>query len=136
MRSRGYFLLEYILAIMFFTLLLVSINRNLTILLKLQKSLIKDQVEIYGLLNGVIKKVRSRDLNEKDNNKYDIYIERKKVIFFDEGQEILLVCNDKGMYANNKKIIKDVNCGFNLYGDVLEIRVEKEEVLIIRRIKL
>ncbi|WP_064592320.1 hypothetical protein [Streptobacillus moniliformis] len=135
MKNRGHILLDYLLAMMFFVSLLLFINRNLLLFVKLQNTVLKNELEIYTASSSLIRKIRTRDIGY-DKRNLDIYISDKIIKFGDEGQETIIRCSDRDVYANRKRIIKGGTCCFKYELGVLEIKLKKGEIEITRRVRL
>ncbi|CAM3193213.1 hypothetical protein [Streptobacillus ratti] len=135
MKNRGQILLDYLLAMIFFSTLLLFINRNLLLFVNLQNTVLKNEIEIYSASSSLIRKIRTRDVGY-DKRNLDIYVNNKVIKFGDKGQEVIIRCRDKDVYANRKRIIKGATCNFKYESGVLEINLKKDETEITRRVKL
>lgn len=119
----------------FFTILLLSINRNLIIFNKIQRSTLKNEIEIYTTVSSIIRKIRTRDVGYITGKK-DIYVYNFRVNFSDEGDEVNIGCDEKGMYVNRKYILKKAKCSFYINDGYLNLNLEKDGSKILRRVKL
>ncbi len=135
MKSKGQILLDYLLSMIFFSTLLLFINRNLILFVNLQNTVLKNELEIYSASSSLVRKIRTRDVGY-DKGNLDIYISGKIIKFSNRGKEVIIRCSDKDVYANRKRIIKGGTCNFNYESGVLEIELNKGKIKIIRRVKL